>query len=123
MTAVQGTHNTVTITRTANEALPVQFSLVKVQGTESIDLADTAGERVLGIVQEDRLITEEATVAVSGPSKIKLGGTVAQGDPLQADTDAEAILAVAGDYILAIALEAGVDQQIIECLITHEGVL
>ena len=103
-----------------------QFFVVK-QGTtlKSALLASSAGEVVLGILQDTGLNgssdVEHGNVRVSGESLCKIGGTVTLDDPLQADVDGMAITATTGDYVFARALEAGVNGDIIRVLITHEG--
>ena len=113
------------ITLDAGEDLSSNQYYVVKQSTSDGDaeLADTAGERVLGVLQNDPESGEQAAICVMGPTRLKIGGTVTAFQPLQADTDGMAIVGTTGDYIFAMALEAGVDGDVIEALITHEGIL
>ena len=103
-----------------------QFHLVKDGATAgTVLLADTAGGVVRGIIQDTGLngssTPVHGLVRVSGESQVKIGGNISIGDPLQADTDAMAIVATTGDYVFARALEAGVDGDIIRAQLTFEG--
>jgi len=104
-----------------------QFFVVK-QGTtlKSALLADTAGEVVLGILQDTGLDgstnVEHGNVRKSGESLCKIGGTISIDDPLQADTDGMAIVATTADHVFARALEAGVDGDLIRVEISSEGI-
>ena len=82
----------------------------------------TAGSQVpTGILTEEvadgSVTATEVGVCVSGRTKVRCGGTFADGALLMADADGEAIAATATNYHVARALEDGVDNQIIECVI------
>jgi len=104
-----------------------QFHVMK-QGTtlKSALIADTAGEVVLGVLQDTGLDgssdVEHGDVRKSGESQCKIGGTISIDDPLQADTDGMAIVATTADHVFARALEAGVDLDIIRIEIQSEGI-
>jgi len=58
-------------------------------------------------------------VCIGGTSKLKLGGTVAIGDMLISDSSGDAVKTGAAGMVGAIAMEAGVDNDIIEVLVIH----
>jgi len=99
-----------------------------VQGAtlKSALLATSAGEVVLGILQDTGLDgssdVEHGNVRISGESLVKIGGTISIDDKLQADTDAMAIVATTADQVLGVALEAGVDGDLIRAKISPEGI-
>lgn len=104
-----------------------QFFCVKSGTTTgSALLADTAGAKVLGILQDTGLDgssnVAHALVRTSGESKVKIGGTISIDDPLQGDTDGMAIVATTADLVFGRALEAGVDGDIIRASISSEGI-
>lgn len=103
-----------------------QFFVMKQGATlKSALLGDTAGEVVIGILQDTGLngatTVEHGLVRVNGESLCKIGGNISIDDPLQVDTDGMAIVATTADYVFGRALEAGSDGDLIRVLITHEG--
>ncbi len=104
-----------------------QFHVMK-QGTtlKSALIADTAGEVVIGILQDTGLNgssdVEHGEVAIAGESLCKIGGSISIDDPLQADTDGMAIVGASADHIFARALEGGSDGDLIRCIISSEGI-
>jgi len=110
-----------------SEDLSAKRFYVMKQGTtlKSAVLADTAGEVVLGILQDTGLDgstnVDHGLVREHGESLCKIGGNISIDDPLQADTDGMAIVATTADYVFGRAKEAGVDGDLIRIVITHEG--
>ena len=104
-----------------------RFHVMK-QGTtlKSALIADTAGEVVIGILQDTGLDgsgdVEHGLVAIQGPSLCKIGGSISVDDPLQADTDGMAIVATTADHVFARALEGGSDGDLIRCIVSSEGI-
>ena len=94
--------------------------------TGSVLLADTAGGDVVGILQDTGLNgstnAAHALVRTSGESKCKIGGTITNGNPLQADSDGMAIVATTADLVFGKALESGVDGDIIRCQLGYAGI-
>ena len=111
-----------------SEDLSSSQYFVMVQGTtlKSALLASSAGEVVLGILQDTGLDgssdAEHGDVRISGESLCKIGGTISIDDKLQADTDGMAIVATTADEVLGVALEAGVDGDLIRIKISPEGI-
>lgn len=84
-----------------------QFTAMKLSGNLSVVDAD-AGEASVGILQNNPISGEAATVAYLGVSKAILGDTVAAaGTRLASDVDGKLVPATLGSYVVAIALEAG----------------
>lgn len=104
-----------------------QFHVYK-QGTtlKSALIADTAGEVVLGVLQDTGLDgssdVEHGMIRKSGESSCKIGGNISTDDPLQADTDGMAIIATTADHVFGRALEGGVDGDLIRIEIQSEGI-
>jgi len=98
-----------------------QFKFVTLESDGQIDLADAAGENCFGVLENDPAAGAEATVVVSGQTRITCGGTVAAGAELQTDASGDAITAAAGDVVMGYALEAGVDGQVIAMELIQGG--
>lgn len=61
----------------------------------------------------------KGTIVLAGVTKLKLGGTVAQGDKLAADSAGKGVVAGDAAHYHAIAMAKGVDGDIIPVLISH----
>ena len=61
----------------------------------------------------------KGTIVLAGVAKLKLGGTVAQGARIAADSAGKGVAAAAAAAFSAIALAGGVDGDIIPVLISH----
>ena len=113
---------------TISEDLSAKQFFVLKEGTTtgSVLLADTAGGDVVGILQDTGLDGSSSVthglVRTSGESKLKIGGNITNGNPLQADTDGMAIVATTADLVFGKALESGVDGDIIRCQIGYAGI-
>lgn len=106
----------------AGESLATsQFKFVTLESDGQVDLADAAGERCLGIVENDPASGEAATIVMSGKTRITCGGTVAAGAQLQTDASGTAITAASGDVSMGYALEAGVAGQVIAMELIQGG--
>ena len=98
-----------------------QFRFVTLESDGQVDKADSAGERCFGIVENDPAAGGEATVVVSGKTRIVCGGTIAAGAQIQTDASGEALTAATGDVVMGYALEAGVDGQVIAMELIQGG--
>lgn len=78
-----------------------------------IVLASSAGERIVGILQEGTANGDYGAVAMMGFTKAKIGGNVTWGAPLQVDADGMLIAAATGDFVVGYAFGAGADGDII----------
>lgn len=98
-----------------------QFRFVTLESDGQVDKADAAGERCIGIVENDPAAGEEATVVISGKTRVVCAGTIAAGAEIQTDAAGEALTAAAGDVVMGYALEAGVDGQVIAMELIQGG--
>lgn len=89
-----------------------QFKFVTLEADGQIDLADSAGERALGVLLNKPTAGAAATVAMTGKVMVEAGASVTAGDQLQTDAAGDAITAAAGDVVMGYALEDAVDGQI-----------
>jgi hypothetical protein len=93
----------------AQEAI-TKYRFVKANGTRGIDMADTAGEKCLGVAQHDVSSADAAegahcNVRLEGISVVEAGGTVTLGADVQADATARAVDAASADVVLGVALQ------------------
>ena len=73
---------------------------------ETVDLADSQGEEILGVVQNNPTSGKDATVTFSGLSKVVAGEAITAGDKITAGADARAETAATGDFVAGVALTA-----------------
>ncbi len=105
-----------------------QFECVKMTGSEDFEVTKLGAntDDVLGILQNDPDGADKAAeVAILGTCKARLGGTVARGDFLEPDADGELVKygeitdgSAATINVLAMALQSGVDQDVIMVALT-----
>lgn len=111
-----------------------QHRFVKLNSSKQVALCG-AGQSALGIQQDAPAATNRATeVRYLGVSKLLLGGTVAADGLIASDASgkgvaytAASVLAgtpepLAGSYVAAKALEAGVSGDIVTVLLIHAGI-
>ena len=111
-----------TRTHVAGEDLSAaQFKFVTLEADGQIDLADSAGERALGVLLNKPTAGAAATVAMTGKVMVEAGASVTAGDQLQTDAAGDAITAAAGDVVMGYALEDAVDGQIFAMELIHGG--
>lgn len=100
----------------ASDLSAAQYHFVKISGADGrVVIASSAGEKVLGILQEavdGSTTTTFARVRVLGKSKVRLGAGMTRGDAVQTASDGEATTAASSDYAAGYLLESGVDQDI-----------
>lgn len=86
-----------------------QFLAVKMNTTTGKwEVCDTLGERAEGILQDDPVLNDAATVRYHGVSEAYYGGTVAIGDELTPAADGQLIARTTETQeVIAVALEAG----------------
>jgi hypothetical protein len=91
-----------------------QFLAVKQTATgRAVDLANTGGENITGILQNNPVAAAAAEVCYTGFCKAKLGATVAAGAALMTDTSGRLITQTSTNAKVAVAHEAGVVNQIV----------
>lgn len=98
-----------------------RFYTVTLETNGKLALANTAGERCLGIIQNapsgDGKI---GRVRINGVSKVIVAGAVEEGAELSATTAGKLTTASAGHYIVALALEpSGGDGDIIRAMVVN----
>lgn len=95
-----------------------QFCAVKMSGDLAVAACSVAGERSVGILQNDPASGQSASVCHSGQCKAKLGATVASaGLPLQCDANGALIPAVSGKFVIALSMQAGASGDIADVLV------
>ena len=72
----------------------------------SMILASSAGEVVLGILQDKPADTVVGAVCTMGLCVAEAGAAFSYGDPLQTDADGQLITALTGDFVVAWARQA-----------------
>jgi hypothetical protein len=88
---------------------------------DTVTLAGTGGESILGIVQNKPSTGQCADVRFVGISKAVYGGTVTRGQPLMTNTSGQLITATGTNQVVAIALESGVVNDIHAVFVCPNG--
>ena len=92
-----------------------QFFIVQQDASGNVEVAEGATDLILGVLQNNPASGEMATYRFGGTTKVKAGGTIAIGDWVTTASDGEAVATTTdGDIVIGKALQAGVDQDIIE---------
>lgn len=104
--AYQG--NLKTISRPAAADLAAsQYRFIKSNGAGKVTPATVAGEAVLGVLQNDPIADEAATIAIDGSiTKIVAGGVVGVDAQITTDNQGRAVAAATGNLIHGIAQNA-----------------
>src|SRR5437763_894650 len=80
-----------------------------------------AGAMIVGVLQNKPKTTDTAAVRVSGLTKMVAGGTVTAGDKIMVNASGQAALATTGNYVIGLAEESGVVNQVISVLLMPSG--
>ena len=97
-----------------------QYFVMKISAAKNVNIAISRTDITLGILQNKPTADEGAVVAVLGTSKAKVNGTIAINTQVTATADGRIVTADTDkDIVIGIALEAGVENDVIEILITH----
>ncbi len=110
----------------AGEAI-TKYEFVKLTGAEVLNVCDTQGESAIGVCQ-DEISAADATsgrianVAVIGISRVIAGATIAIQDPITPGADGRAEVATTADQVVGIALQAAVDGDHMDVLLTQGGI-
>lgn len=84
-----------------------------------VDVCDGASDQVIGVICNEPKEDKEVLLQVAGVAKVSAGGTIAIGDRIGTDASGEAVAKTAdADLVCGIALEAGVDGDIVSILLT-----
>lgn len=108
------------ITRVAGADLTAaQYRFVKGNGANGVIRCGTAGEKALGVLQNDPIQGEAATVAIdTSTTKVVAGGVIAQDAEVTTDNEGRAVAAAAGNFVLGTAqIAAGAAGEIISVLL------
>lgn len=96
-----------------------RYSLVKLSAADTVVVASSRGEAVLGPAMDNVASGAHVEVSRMGFGKVELGGTVALMDPLTTDAAGKAIKAtLASDTVFGYAEAAGVDGDVITAFLT-----
>lgn len=102
-----------------------QFHFVKFTSSEDgkkVSLCG-AGEKGIGVLMNAPASGEDAEVALlGGGALLKINGTVAAGASLAADSENKGLTGTAGQWCPAIAMEDGVDEDVISVLLNGHHV-
>ena len=99
--------NLVTLTRPAGADLSAsQYRFVEQTNTGAVTVCDTAGEKALGVLQNDPALGQAATIAYGGIVRVEAGGVIAIGDNIATDALGRAVNATNGQTILGEAMSA-----------------
>lgn len=97
-----------------------QFFIVKLDTNGEVALASAATDAFIGVLQNKPKAGETAEIRLvnaEGTLKVVLGGTVAKDAMVTADSAGKGVsTTTVGNYVLGMALEAGVAGDIIEVL-------
>ncbi len=81
--------------------------LMKLHTDGTLVLAAAASDKIIGVLREEAVVGDPATVQYGGIGKVIAGGTVAPGDLLTSDGSGKAIATTStGNRIVGIALTA-----------------
>jgi hypothetical protein len=83
-----------------------QYLAVKITAARQVNLANTGGEAVLGILQNTPASGQACDVGFVGVSKAVAGAAVAAGAELMTDTSARVITRTSTNHQVGVALEA-----------------
>lgn len=100
-----------------------QYHAVKPNGSGAVSLCSTAGEKCLGLLQNEPSSTSHvATVGFQGISKAVAGGTITEFAELTVDASGHIVATTdPDDWVCGIALEAASSGQIFKMFLTHAG--
>jgi hypothetical protein len=91
-----------------------QYFAVKLTAARSVNLANTGGENIYGILQNTPLANDAADVGIFGVSCAVVGSAgCAAGDALSTDNTGALVTQSGGNKTVAVALEAGTSGEII----------
>ena len=110
----------ITVTSSADLS-EKQFYAVTLETSGKIALADSAGEKCLGILQNKPSADGKiGRVRINGVSKVVVSTSVEEGAELSAMAAGKLTPALAGHYVLAMALEpSSADGDIIRALVVN----
>jgi hypothetical protein len=108
--------------KAAGDLSAKQYYFVKVTAANSVNVAGD-GELAHGVLQDKPASGEMGSVAISGITMIKCGGTISAGGLVSSDASGTAVANSGTDYILGVAIEGGASGEIIPVLLLSAGKL
>lgn len=90
-----------------------QFHFVKHGADDDHVVAAGAGQLALAVLMNAPVAEEPAELAHDEGCKVKLAGTVARGGEIMSDAAGKGVAATATNYVVAIAMESGVNGDVI----------
>ena len=97
-----------------------QYCVMKISASQKVNVCGD-GEAGIGILQNDPELGQEASLMISGISPAVYGGTVAPNDSLASDASGRLVVAAAAKSVIAIAVEAGVANEIHPVVLIQKG--
>ena len=92
-----------------------QYFIVQLDATGKIEVAESATDLIVGVLQNEPLVGEAAFYRFGGTAKVKAGGVIAIGDWVTSDSAGEGVATTTdGNIVIGRALEAAADGDIIE---------
>lgn len=99
-----------------------QNHFVTLDSSDQVALVSTAGSSVLGVqLNKPTAAGDNTQVGLAGLFEVELGGTVDAGELVMSNAAGEAIKATLGKHAAGMALEDGVDGDVVQCLIFAGG--
>jgi len=99
-----------------------QYKIVQFDATPELELSATGGAGGFVLLDKPDAQGINGTILLAGKGKVIAGDTVAAGAMLSNEvTTGHAITATTGDVVVGIALEDGVDGQLIKFIATPGG--
>ena len=95
-----------------------QYCFVASAGSKTVALQTTAGDPVMGILQNAPTANQAAEIDVLGFTKVKLGDTVADGADVMCEaTTGRAITATTGEVAVGYVPDGGADGEVVEIVL------
>jgi len=118
--AIQENFQTITLVAGADLS-ELQYRFVGVNASGEA-VAAGAGASAIGVLQNDPLQGQAATIAISGVIKVEAGGVVTRGGPVASGANGVAANAANDDNVLGTALDTGANGRIISMLFQKNGI-
>ncbi|CDH43839.1 DUF2190 family protein [Candidatus Contendibacter odensensis] len=108
------------ITRPAGADLSaVQYQFVKQNSSGQAVVCSVAGEKALGVLQNNPTSGQSATVAYEGITKVQAAATIVPGNDIATNAAGKAVVALTTNKILGECISGGATGEIISILIRN----
>jgi hypothetical protein len=118
--AIQENFQTITLVAGADLS-ERQYRFVSVNASGEA-VAAGAGANAIGVLQNDPVAGQAATIAISGVVKVEAGGAVTRGGQVASGANGVAANAANDNNTLGTALETGANGRIISMLFQKNGI-